>query len=801
MELIVLFNMIIDIIFILLPYMLLFSMGVEIYVKNPKNKLNQVTMLLLFSLSIFFLGSFGVTVLPMEQALFVALYIKFLCVFILISLDLYFFSLVSKIKMNRILLHTLCLIPLAGAILIMTGAPWMSVALTDREFWRIEHMSTGLSIMIGAFVIYNFCVIFAFLFIGRRQRRKKMWLFKEQHRIRIMLKGSLLTIIWATPWIALSIISEHFPPENFLNKIPYGIMPAYSILIWAFTIRYAMNKYDLLAKVDRRYELLFAMSTHGISLVNEDGIAVESNPAFRKLLGIPITSNLENGIQLAPFLQGNEHIPLRKLFNESFAQLTFILTELVITNMLGEQRTIEIDTDYIEMDDQILCYLVTRDITDKKSDENNLRKLAYEDTLTGLGNRRLFLERLQEELLDSEGQCIKLAVMMVDLDQFKWINDTLGHSAGDLLLQNIAHRIEQCIPPSAVIARLGGDEFAIYIPIDHVDQAITLAQKIVTSLQNPIILYERSYTITASIGISIGMQDGSNFEVLLSCADTAMYVAKRAGRNQYHLYTPNLNAVAKQHLSLANGLESALSNNEFTLYYQPQFDIQSNRLTGFEALLRWTSPELGPISPAQFIPIAEETGAIFAIGDWVLQEALRQTKCWVDEGYTDILVSVNLSTHQLRDELLEARVADLLQQNGLDPRNLCLEITEGTAIFDNEKSLVICHKLVELGVRLAIDDFGTGYSSLSMLNRFPFNFIKIDRSLIQEIVTNQRDAAVVQLVIELSQRLNMEVVAEGVETAEQLSMLKELGCQVVQGYLTGHPMPNDQVKDFLAKYR
>ncbi|MBD7966747.1 EAL domain-containing protein [Paenibacillus sp. Sa2BVA9] len=791
------YNMILQIIFLFIPFLILFAMGIEVYFKNPPSTLNRLSMLLLFSLSLFFLGGFWAKTLPIASGLYVTMYVKYISALVTMTLGLYLYSLVSKIRIKPLFRHLLCLVPLIGIIPILTNPPEAFVSSTQSIFWRSEQLDFYMVIMIMGIAGYNFLMLFLFLWIGNRQRRDKNWSQKEYLRMHRIKRGLVLCLLWTAFWSVFSLFKDSFGPETLFRVLPYEIMPAYCILIWAYFIRSAMIHYDFLASPNRRFEVLFSLSRQGIALVNDLGFAVEMNDSFRKSLGISNTIP-EEGIDLISLIPEEEQQMIKELYKEKFGTMTPIHMEQKINTFVHETKIVEIDTAYLEIDDQIFCYLVTRDITATKNAEAKLQKLAYEDNLTGLGNRLYFMENLEEALQNADLEDQQTAVIMVDLDQFKWINDTLGHSAGDFLLQHVAGQIRGSMPSSAVVSRLGGDEFAITVPVSHSDEAISYANELLSSLQQPVHIFGKPYTVTASIGISIAPDDGTTIEALYSSSDTAMYAAKQAGRNQYYSYTPNLKAMAERNLTIVNGLSTALAKNEFTLYYQPQIDTRTNRIVGLEALIRWNSPELGFVSPAQFIPIAEDTGMIKSIGDWVLNAAFKQTKQLVDEGYADILVSVNLSAHQLREPLFAERIAELLQQHELSPRNVCLEITERTAIFDSKKSLEICRALVELGVSLSIDDFGTGFSSLSMLNRFPFTYIKIDRSLIQDIAMNVNEAKVVQTIIELADRLGMKVIAEGVETEQQFSLLCKLGCHEVQGYLRGRPMPTEQLKVFLA---
>ncbi|WP_438447218.1 putative bifunctional diguanylate cyclase/phosphodiesterase [Gorillibacterium sp. sgz5001074] len=790
-------SMITNIIFLFIPFVILIGFGIEIYVKNPSNPMNRDTMILMLSLSLFFLGGLGVYVLPFEYARPSALYVKYASVFFSMSIGLAFFSHVSRIRMNRALLRILRLLPMAGAAAIYLRMPGMTLLLENNGGWPVEQLDSRLWILLQLTAAYNFLLMFVFLLIGRKQKRSTKRRFKETQRLRIMLIGSVYTVAWALLTTAAGYAAEPYLNGPFHAALR-SELPAYCILVWALTVRYAMVKYDFLAAAGRKFELLFRLSNQGIALVNAQGTAVESNAALHRILGLP-NKDAADGIDLVPFLQTEEAQPVKQLFVEHFATLTPIQTELQITNLLRETLILQLDSDYIELDEEMLCYLVVRDITEKKHTENKLRKLAYQDSLTGLGNRAFFFESMPP-LLDGAGSGGHLlALMMADLDQFKLINDTLGHSAGDQVLQHVARQIGRALPEQALVVRLGGDEFAVCIGLNEEAEAFQHAERVMDALQTPLELFGKIYTVSGSIGISFYPEDGSAPEELLRNADSAMYVAKQSGRSRYYRYTPSLKALAERHLSLFNGLGRALENEEFLLHYQPQIDIAARRIVGVEALIRWDSPELGRVSPDQFIPLAEETGAILGIGDWVLRQALGQARLWHAAGYTGLTVSVNLSANQLQNPHFAGRVAELIRDAGVPASMLCLEITESAAITNVDKSLSICRELTELGVSLAIDDFGIGYSSLSMMNRFPFRYIKIDRSLIQNIVADTRDADVALTIIELASRLKMIVIAEGVETPEQLSLLQDFGCQEAQGYLIGRPVEADQVTALLRQ--
>lgn len=389
----------------------------------------------------------------------------------------------------------------------------------------------------------------------------------------------------------------------------------------------------------------------------------------------------------------------------------------------------------------------------------------------------------------------------LDLDRFKAINDTLGHSIGDLLLQSVAERLKACIRSSDTVARLGGDEFVVVLPDlrEGAHAAATVAQKILKSISNPFVIRDTELHTTASIGISLSPDDGIANEDLIANADVAMYRAKESGRNNFHFFAPEMNDSAYERLAMENNLRRALERQEFVLYYQPQVNSETGRIIGAEALVRWRRQGMGLVPPGMFIPIAEESGLIVAIGEWVLQEACRQNNAWQQEGFSPIPVAVNLSAVQFRQKNLTDLVANALQETGLDPRWLELEITESGIMQNAEAAVNTLHSLKQMGLKLSIDDFGTGYSSLSYLKRFPLDKLKIDQSFVRDITTNPDDAAIVTAIIGMAKSLKLRVIAEGVETKGHLDFLTSNGCVEIQGYYFGKPVPADEFGRLLAQ--
>jgi len=428
--------------------------------------------------------------------------------------------------------------------------------------------------------------------------------------------------------------------------------------------------------------------------------------------------------------------------------------------------------------------------------------LAYHDAMTGLPNRPLFMDRLIVSVAQASRANQKLAVFFLDLDRFKDINDSLGHSTGDALLKAVAERIRRCVRDGDTVARFGGDEFTLLIPkIENIEDAAKIAQKIIENLKIPFLIAEREMFVTTSIGIAIFPSDGQDPETLVRNADTAMYRAKDQGRDSYQLYAPAMNARALERLGLENMLRKALSQREMMVYYQPLIDLASKRIVGLEALVRWQHPGLGFLLPAHFISTAELSGLIIPIGQWVMLTASKQLRQWQKRVDSELTVSVNLSARQFQQPDLVSSVAEVLDETGIDPRTLELEITESNAMQNAEITIHTLRELKALGVRISMDDFGTGYSSLNYLKRFPIDTLKLDQSFVREVNTDRRDAAIVSAVISMAHSLDLTVVAEGVETEEQLAFLRQQGCDRIQGFLFSAPMSAEELEPYLLSRR
>ncbi|MGO9016941.1 MAG: putative bifunctional diguanylate cyclase/phosphodiesterase [Syntrophobacteraceae bacterium] len=450
---------------------------------------------------------------------------------------------------------------------------------------------------------------------------------------------------------------------------------------------------------------------------------------------------------------------------------------------------------------------IVRDITERKRTEERVFRLAYHDILTGLLNRNSFKEHLAQALAQAQRRDRYVATLFLDLDRFKRINDTFGYKVGDLLLQSVAERIREGVRKSDKparhvdsVSRLGGDEFTILLPeISHVQDSAKVAKRILESLSSPIIVAGHEIFITGSIGITVFPMDGEDPDTLLKNADAAMYSAKEQGRNNYQFYSKAMNASSLKRLSLENALRKALDRQEFLLHYQPQIHINSGKIVGMEALLRWKHPEIGTVPPGDFIPLAEETGLIVPIGEWVLNTACIYNKTLQKMGLPPIRVAVNISSLQFRPERLVATITRALKVSGLDARWLEIELTESAIMKNMEESSGILRELKLMGLRVAIDDFGTGYSSLAYLKRFPLDVLKIDRSFIRDIPGDRDNEAIAAAIIAMAQSLNLDVIAEGVETEDQFSFLRDHACGAVQGFMFSPALPGKEMIEYLKK--
>ncbi len=557
---------------------------------------------------------------------------------------------------------------------------------------------------------------------------------------------------------------------------------------------------EALQESEDRYSALIQHSVEAIYFYDlESKQVLEGNPAFRRLLGYDVQEM--GGLFMQDFIQHDK----RSIHN--FAQR---IIELGDSFSIGERRWrakdgkiiyVQVTVGQMRQRGRMVGFAIARDITEQRQAQERLTYLAHYDELTGLPNRVLFGENLSQILQEAARRRRLAAVMFMDLDRFKTINDTLGHEAGDELLKGVADRLRNCTRRGDAIARLGGDEFTLALAdVAQPDDVALAAQKILDSFAHPFHIGGRDLFVTPSIGIALYPQDHRDVEGLLKNADVAMYRAKEQGRHNYQFYTQEMNAKAFERLTLEIHLRRALERQEFLLHYQPQVDLTKGTMVGVEALIRWQSPELGLVSPATFVPLAEETGLIVPIGEWVLRSACTQNKAWQEAGLPTLRISVNLSGRQFRDKNLVETVRQTLARTGLEPKYLELELTEGM-LQNMDAAEAVLRELHALVVYLSVDDFGTGYSSLNYLKRFPIDNLKIDRSFVRDVTTDPDDAAITDAIISMAHTLGIRVVAEGVETREQLVFLHQHKCDLIQGYYFSKPLPAETFVELLRTGR
>jgi diguanylate cyclase (GGDEF)-like protein/PAS domain S-box-containing protein len=437
---------------------------------------------------------------------------------------------------------------------------------------------------------------------------------------------------------------------------------------------------------------------------------------------------------------------------------------------------------------------VISDTTERKREKEQFEEMVYYDALTKLPNRELFVDRLNQAIQSARRKKELGAVLALDLDHFKRINDTLGHPIGDQLIKAVSVRLQKLLFDSDTVTRIGGGAFIILLPrVSKVDDAENVANKLLTAFKSPFLINEHELFTSCSIGIAIFPNDGETSDILIKNADAAMHISKEKGKDRYQLFSSSIANNSFERLVLENSLRRALERNEFRLYYQPQLDLRTGKTIGAEALIRWQHPDLGFIPPIEFIPIAEETGLIHPIGEWVLKTACEQRKLWESQGFKDFRISVNLSARQFHYANLVDMVGDTIRKSGIDPKDLDLELTESTIMDRLEETTLTLKRLKNMGAHISIDDFGTGYSSLMYLKTFPIDTIKVDKSFVNDVTTDPDDQAITQAIISMAHSLQLETVAEGVETKDQLDVLRAQGCDIIQGYLFSKPLPANEI--------
>ncbi|MBJ6363035.1 EAL domain-containing protein [Paenibacillus sp. GCM10012307] len=561
------------------------------------------------------------------------------------------------------------------------------------------------------------------------------------------------------------------------------------------------NAVKELQRISREKELILNSAGEGIFGLDREGFITFCNPAAASMLGYDNKESLidqsYSGIfkRITSFQPGEQPNFASYIENNN----TEYDTDEQFFREDGSRFPVEYVVSSIKEDGAIVGYVVTfKDITTRKLMEEKIRYHAYYDSLTNLPNRVLLKDRLNQGLAYAQIHGEKLAVFFLDLDRFKMINDTLGHSYGDLLLEEVARRLSDCVGKGATVSRQGGDEFTIILPsVQNEEEVIVVAERVLEAFSRPFNLNGNEVFIKTSIGISIFPYDGDTEESLIMNADTAMYKSKELTGNNYQFYTSGMDRQTLDGVKFVSALYRAVDHQEFVIYYQPKINYLTGEITGVEALVRWNHPERGMVLPGEFIPIAEEIGLIIPIGEWVLRGACEQLKTWHNLGFKDLDVSVNISARQFEQRNLLHTVNSILEETGLSPGDLELELTENIIIKNTEGTLKTMEQFRESGIKIAIDDFGTGFSSLGYLKRFPITTLKVDRSFLKDVDSDYENTAIATTIITLAQNLKLEVIAEGVENQAQIDFLLSKGCTSMQGYYFGKPQSAEQLTNLL----
>ncbi|HET6757589.1 MAG TPA: EAL domain-containing protein [Burkholderiales bacterium] len=605
------------------------------------------------------------------------------------------------------------------------------------------------------------------------------------------------------PWIEREAVGRKkgggaFPAELSVSAMNSGSSHRYTLVVRDISRR--THAEDLLRQIEARFSALTENASEVIVVVQENGAVSYASPSLARVLGY----NAQDFIGKSAFDYihfedlGSVQAALSSINNKPGAKA---VVEFRFRHADGAWRVLEaVGKNCVDNPSVSGIVLNSRDVTERRLTEQRATYLAQHDSLTGLPNRNLLHDRIQRALVAAGRSHTRVGILFIDLDRFKTINDSLGHQIGDRLLQAVAQRVLSCVREGDTVARQGGDEFVVVLPgVNDAEDTARVAQKILDALPQSFRIEQQDFHITSSIGICLYPDDGSDVETLKRHADTAMYQAKESGRNTYRFFTGRMNEAAQERLLLENNLRRAVRQKEFKLFYQSQIDLASGSIVGVEALVRWQHPEKGLVAPSDFIPIAEETGLIVNLGEWVLHEACREARGWQVAGLPAVKVTVNLSARQFREKDLLGTVRGALTASELDPRFLELELTESVVMEDADATITTLEELNELGVALAIDDFGTGYSSLSYLKRFPIDKLKIDQSFVRDVTNDPNDAAIASAIIALARSLKVKVIAEGVETFEQLAFLREHGCEEGQGYYFAKPVPGYEFTQFLEE--
>ncbi|MEN0645131.1 EAL domain-containing protein [Alkalicoccobacillus gibsonii] len=683
------------------------------------------------------------------------------------------------------------------SFVLFAGGIFMAAAISGMHYVGMAAMSleitydfgvVALSIAIAA--LASFAALWLLLSIGGTKRFSLLIKLGCGIVMAIAITGMHYTgMAAATFQSGAEVGSGYVNPRGIVYWIAIGTLLSLTLtIVGIFLNKRFIEKDSDIARHESWYRSLYEHNMNGIISVSSDGIIQHVNDAAQEMMGMDASYVVQKQARDMGFIDVSSELEFQEFRRRKY--------ETMLTR--PDQQILHLTLMHVPVvvEQQVVgTHLMMKDITLQKQTEKKIKHLAYHDELTGLPNRRKFNDLIKDAVNECKENNKSFAVLTLDIDRFKMINDSLGHMYGDLFLQKVSSRITKLIDGEDIIlSRLGGDEFVLIYKKELGYSLKRFATCILTLIQKPFHLKEHDFYISASIGIAIYPQHGRKAEVLLRNADTALYEVKRNMKNGYHIYTDALNAHLEEKLTLESDLRKGIVNQELILHYQPKFSIDGTKVLGLEALVRWEHPQRGLLSPGTFLPVAEETGLIFDVGAWVLKRACLQMKQWQDAGGLKIPVAVNISSQQFHQLNFDEHIRSVLFETGLEPRYLELEITE-SMMMDVKTSTQTLQKLSELGVKISLDDFGTGYSSLSYLKQFPINRLKIDRSFISEILTNEHDKAIVSTIISMAKHLKMDVTAEGIETKDQLDYLKTNDLMEIQGYYYSKPLPTDKIEE------
>jgi diguanylate cyclase (GGDEF)-like protein/PAS domain S-box-containing protein len=773
------------IIIFLIPAFILSYFAIEIYMRNKNSAMNRTTSLLMLCALLVYLSQYFIHTYPLPYSSLIARYGLYPFSFLLMSFGLMFFSSFRNERRTRSL-KALCWVPALFIPVFFLSHDKVQLHYFENELGRAEYRSWTLDIILAVVVTYTFVMILIFLTMALRASSGASTKEQLRNRKRVVTLISGLASIMFFSIITIWVLPYLIP--GLLN------FSSLSLLLWVLTLRYIMIRHDFLPSFERRFQTLFELTPMGILLLNSQGRIIEANSSVCRLLGVSITQLRRASFSC--YVREEDQPGLEALSNLTEGQTNQM--ELRLLTKSDTEITALLECEMIEMEYANILIVILSDITEKKQYEERIAYMAYRDELTGLYNRSYFNQTVVHCLEESQPERNKHALIMIDLDRFKMINDTLGHYAGDELIKYVAELISRHTRPQDIVARFGGDEFVIFIrDYETLEDVVQTNESILESFMPPFVIENREFEVSGSIGISLYPSDGVDKNTLLKHADIAMYKTKNSGRSHYSFFNASMRSNS---LDMESDLRSALKNEEFILYYQPQYRLSDMSLIGFEALIRWNSPTEGLILPGKFIPMAEESGLIVPLGYWALEQAcLESIRCTNAGLNRDLIISVNISPKQFLLPDFSLKVSDIVRRTGVDPSTLCLEITESTTIDDISFSLYQCRQIEALGIRIAMDDFGTGFSSLGLLQKFPFRDIKIDRSFTMHIESQPEQKAIVEAIIRMSHSMGLFVIAEGIETEAQRDKLAELGCNAVQGFLTGRPMPAEQAMELVRE--